>query len=53
MKARLQRERTGSSCTGEKRTLFDEVYLERCVLLQLVRKRYLLEADRPLKKKKK
>ena len=35
------------------RILFDELHLERCVLLQLVGKRYPLKADRTLKTKKK
>ena len=45
-----ERERTRSSCTREQRTLYGELYLVRCVLLQLVGNRYPFKAIRTLKK---
>ena len=48
----LQKERISSSCAREQRTLFKELNLVRCVLLQLVGKRHPLRAVRTLKKKK-
>ena len=44
--------KTRSRCSREQRALFGELDLVRCVLLQLVGKRYPLKAVRTLKKNK-
>ena len=42
MKQRIQNERIRSRCTGEKRSLIDELDLVHCVFVHVVGKRYPL-----------